>query len=404
MIKKMKKSFTLATILAVSIVLLVILLTINLLTINQNVANADNALQRMVLINNVNDSLPLDPNKETPRKDNKNLGRAFDIFLSKNGTIIKTTIFKNDFMAIGSSEDLAKIAFDSESDKGFANEFRFLKIDNGDDIRVIYLDYSFEKESEKNFMIISLIVYLSAIVLTTVAVNIIINPLLKPLRVAYQKQREFITNASHELKTPLTIISTDIQLIEQEVGESQWTASVSNQVERLKSLSDDLVVLSRMEETDLKENMKMIKLSELVSDIAVGFEPALNAKNVSLKMSVDDDIVLNGDYDAIEQTISVIVSNALKYSIDHSEVKIELYRKSKGIVFKCVNSCEPIEEGTHDEYFERFYRGDKSRNSSNGGFGIGLAIAKSVIEEHKGTISATSTDGNNLVIKIIFRK
>lgn len=400
----MKRSFTLATILAVSIVLLVILLTINLLTINQNISNADDALQRLVLIKNVEEPLPGNQNKDIPKKDDRNLGRAFDIFLNKDGEIIRTTIYKNDFMAIGSSEEIAKIAFESKQDSGFANEFRFLRVENENLIRVIYLDYSFEKESEKNFMLISLIVYLSAIILTAIAVNIIINPLLKPLRIAYQKQREFITNASHELKTPLTIISTDVQLIEQEVGESQWTKSVNNQVDRLKSLSDDLVVLSRMEETDLKANMRSFDLSELVSDIAVGFEPAFNAKDVSLKIDVEDNVELNGDYDAIEQTISVIINNAMKYSLSNSVAKIELYQKNKGIIFKCSNSCEPVEKGPHDEYFERFYRGDKSRNSSNGGFGIGLAIAKSVIEEHKGSITATSNDGDSMEIKITFKK
>lgn len=143
-----------------------------------------------------------------------------------------------------------------------------------------------------------------------------------------------------------------------------------------------------------------MNLSDIVNDVIMGFEPAVNAKNRTFEVGVEDGISIQGNHDALERVMSVLMNNALKYSDANGTISVNLHQKGKKVTLSVKNTVEFIEKGSHNEFFERFYRSDASRNSETGGFGIGLAVAQSTIEEHHGKIEAQSSDEKSLEVMI----
>jgi signal transduction histidine kinase len=387
------------------------MIAINVISISTNVRNADDSLNR-IAAEGLQD-LKIAPKQEkfslmdifdSDNGDNRFLAkednRSFKVLIDEELSLVSTNVDDKNIIEDDTAYALALQALEDNNGYGFVDEYRYMVIKEADYYKIIFLDYSFEKQSEVNFMVVSLGIFILSIILVAILVRIFMKPVMKPIREAYCKQKQFITDASHELKTPLTVIATDIQLIEMEKGSSNWTKSIINQVERLKALSNDLVTLSRMEEENIQLQMSEVNLSEIVNDVVMGFEPAIKAGGKRFIGKIEEAVTVIGNYDALEKVMSVLMHNALKYSNQNGMIQVDLYKKGKNVQLSVTNSTDHIEKGNHDEYFRRFYRGDKSRNSNSGGFGIGLAVAKSTIEEHKGKIEAKSHDGRSLTILI----
>lgn len=220
---------------------------------------------------------------------------------------------------------------------------------------------------------------------------------------SYEKQRQFITDASHEIKTPLTIIDANIEVLEMEHGENQWTKSTRNQVKRLTSLTQQLITLSKMdEEKNILERVEF-SLSDAVLESVKSFEALIKTQNKKMDVEIEEDIFYFGDEMTIRQMIGILMDNAVKYSIDEGRIRVLLKRKGKKVQLQFFNETEAIPQGKQDVLFERFYRLDTSRNSETGGSGIGLSVAKAIVVSNKGKISAYSTDGNSLTVEIVLQ-
>lgn len=223
----------------------------------------------------------------------------------------------------------------------------------------------------------------------------------RPLEESYQKQKRFITDAGHEIKTPLTIIDANAEVLEMEVGENEWIRSIKNQVKRLSELTGKLVFLSKMDEESNILNFEDFSLSDAVSETAFPFETMAKAKNKELSINIEPNIIYRGDEYSIRQLVSVLLDNAIKYSPDGGKTELSLSSDGKRKRLRVKNSVEKIEKGDHSVLFERFYRSDESRNSQTGGHGIGLSIAKAIVTAHKGKISAHSEDGKSIEFTVI---
>ena len=182
-------------------------------------------------------------------------------------------------------------------------------------------------------------------------------------------------DAGHELKTPLTIIDTNTEVIEMENGESQWTKSIRNQVDRLTSMVGQFITLSKMEEKNEP------------------FDAVFLSKNIKINTSSEKDIHISGDEKLLRQLFEILIDNAAKYASENSTFSISMKRKSRKNMLIFENESDTISEGNLDILFDRFYRTDASRNSAPGGSGIGLSVAKSIVTLHGGTIHAKSDDG-----------
>jgi signal transduction histidine kinase len=275
--------------------------------------------------------------------------------------------------------------------------------DSGDDeSMIIFLDCRQDLENFKTFALTSVAVSLLGLLAVFILVMIFSKIVFRPVEKNYEKQKQFITDASHEIKTPLTIIDANTEVLEMESGENQWTKSTRNQIKRLSSLTYQLVTLSKLDEETGRMLKSEFSMSDVVADSIEPFQALARTENKKLNISIDENINYVGEEGAIRQLVSILMDNAIKYSAKEGDIRLSLKRKGKKIYLEIWNQAENIPVGNMDILFERFYRMDASRNSETGGSGIGLALAKSIVTSHRGKITAFSDDGKSLRITIEF--
>lgn len=223
----------------------------------------------------------------------------------------------------------------------------------------------------------------------------------RPVEESIRKQKRFITDASHELKTPLTIIDANTEVMEMESGESQWTKSTRKQIVRLSALVQQLVTLTRLDEDRGLEEKTEFDFSDTVEDVVQPYEAPAQVQGKNLQLTVKPGIIYRGNEKSIRQLLGILMDNAMKYSSENAEISVSLKKKGKKILLEIYNDAEDLPEGRLDILFERFYRLDSSRNSSTGGSGIGLSVAQAIVQAHKGKITAENKTGKGLDIQII---
>jgi signal transduction histidine kinase len=196
----------------------------------------------------------------------------------------------------------------------------------------------------------------------------------------------------------LTIIDASTEVLELEQGENRWTNSIRNQVKRLASLTENLVSLTRMGESENALTQVDFSLSDAVSEVAETFVAPARTNGKSIEMDVEQNISFTGDESAVRRLVSILLDNAIKYSSAGAAIKLSLKRQGKYAVITCANPVDSIAKGDLDVFFERFYRGDSSRGEQTAGYGIGLSMARAIVTAHKGRITARSDDGESVVI------
>lgn len=226
--------------------------------------------------------------------------------------------------------------------------------------------------------------------------------IVKPVAESYEKQKRFITDAGHEIKTPLTIISADADVLDMECGENEWLRDIQLQIKRLTSLTNDLIYLSKMEEAQGHLQMTDFSLSDLTDELVQSFQALAKARGKAFTSTIQPGISFHGNERALSQVISNLLDNALKYSEQSGSISVDLKKQGRSICLGVFNTTSAITEENLNNLFERFYRADPSRNSRTGGHGIGLSIVKAVVTAHKGEIRASSRDGRSLLISVSF--
>ena len=224
--------------------------------------------------------------------------------------------------------------------------------------------------------------------------------IIKPAQEAFDRQKEFIADASHELKTPLAVIMASSDEIAVDENNSKYIDNIKYESDRMSKLISGLLDLSKLEEGVSKDSYKEENLSKIVEKTALVFEGVAFEQGVQIETEVEDDISLKCSKEEIEKLVSTIIDNAIKHSEKDTSVVVKLYKGNK-TVLKVINTGEPIKPGDEEKIFERFYRADKSRNRSDNRYGLGLAIAKRIVTNHGGTIKASSEDGKT-TFKISF--
>ncbi|URZ00292.1 sensor histidine kinase [Clostridium felsineum] len=250
------------------------------------------------------------------------------------------------------------------------------------------------------FLIISCIVALVTLICVFILVSIFSKKAINPIIESMEKQKQFITDAGHEIKTPLAIISANADVLELTSGTNEWITSIRNQSNRLDRLVKNLLMLSKM-----NENLDLVfsdfNLSTAAVEITNSFEVIAEKQNKKLVMDIQSNIILKGEENGIRQLISTLVDNAIKYSNDNGTIKISLRAIKKSIKIEVYNTADNIDKENLDKLFDRFYRADSSRSRETGGYGIGLSIAKSIVERHRGKILAKSEDGKSICFTVL---
>ncbi len=332
--------------------------------------------------------------------------RYFTVTIDENNEVVATNT--NDiFMVDEAKASQMVLALVSEKKTtGFYDNYYYDVLDvsvNGTPCTMyLFLSANEKLESFRSFRNISLFISLLGVALFFVLVLFFSKMVTKPMTESYEKQKHFITDASHEIKTPLAIIEANTEVLEMTEGENEWIKSIRHQVERLTSLTEKLVFLSRMDEENTKLDMREFSLSKTVEEVAESFIPVAKAKEKELDIFVEDHLSYVGNEDTISQAVSLLVDNALKYTNEGGKVEVRLASAPKNKKeISVYNTLDEIETGKHDEFFERFYRRDASRNAKTGGHGIGLSVVKAIVAAHKGKVSCESKDGKSIVFRVL---
>ena len=331
--------------------------------------------------------------------------RYFTVTLSSAGDVEKIDTGKIATISSKTAAEYASKLWDDGTygggKSGFTDNFKYMTVDKDGSTMYIFLNCQRELSTIKAYIWASIGISMLGLIVVFLMIYFFSGKILKPVSESYEKQKRFITDASHEIKTPLTIIDANTEVIEME-GENEWTKSTRKQVARLTSLTEKLVFLSRMDEEATKLMMSEFSLSDAVLDTAEPFKAVAQAKDKKLEINVDEGISYVGDEKTIRQLISILLDNAMKYSESSISITLKISGRNRMItVWNTVDESANIKKGRQDILFERFYRADPSHNSKTGGFGIGLSAAYAIVRAHKGRISARSEDGRSIEFLIV---
>lgn len=222
--------------------------------------------------------------------------------------------------------------------------------------------------------------------------------IVKPVEATFEKQKQFVSDASHELKTPLAVIEANADVLENEVGKSKWLNYIQTEIESMNRLINELLLLTKIENIDDIKEFKSFDISKEVEIIFSMFESMAYEKNIKLKSKIQENIILNGNKEDIEHILSTLIDNAIKHTDSNNEVEVELKKEKNEIIIQVKNQGEQIPEEERGKIFERFYRIDKARNRQEKRYGLGLAIAKSTVEKYNGNIEVTYKEGFTIFI------
>ncbi len=423
MLKKLRIKFIATTMLAVILILAAILVTVNTVSYLSVIRSADEVVDLlaqndgkfMVVSQQKKDDfsrpeewpegrpegppqkgddilLPKDMSRETPFET-----RFFTVVISEQGT----TYYMEQIAAVNqtTAEQMTEKVLSKSREKGTYDNYRYRvkTMDNGDTM-VLFMDISKQMEPISSFLVTSLIVMAVCIVLLFIGVVLLSKPLLKPIVESHTRQKRFITDAGHELKTPLTIISANNEIQELETGETECTRAIARQVQRMTNMVKNLTELARMDEAEGLEK-KNFDLSEAFADVAGTFENVFEKSGKKFDYKVQRGINYLGAEIYLRRLVTLLLENASKYA--KSYARAELFKKGKQICLTVINDGEGIEKGDLNKYFERFYRSDEARASQTEGSGIGLSTAQEIVRLHKGKISAEGTDKGEFLVKVV---
>lgn len=294
----------------------------------------------------------------------------------------------------------ARIATELDSKgltSGFSGNYRYTIAAQGEKTTYVFVDCSRELSSFHSFLsasvAISCIGWLAVLAIVTVASGAVIRPMVE----SYSKQKRFITDASHEIKTPLAVIDAANEVQEIESGESEWTQSIHEQVARLTALTERLVFLARMDEGSAGFTMATIDLSEAVDKAAAPFESVAVSRGKRLSTSIASSVRAHADAAAVAQVVELLLDNATRYASEDSVIELNLRAVSRGAgkgsaELVVSNAVDSLPEGDLDRLFDRFYRADVSRSSKTGGSGVGLSVVRAIAEAHGGSATVSGHD------------
>ncbi len=412
MIRKLQNKFILISMLSMLLVLTIIMASISIINYQKVVQDAEHVLH---ILSENNGEFPRNhppkadnlPVPKEPRSYSSYMSpempyetRYFSVLISNDGSVLSANIEKVAAIDSKDASDYALRIWKQRKLSGFLSSYRYLKKSVPDGTLIIFVDCRRSLATFGTFLFSSILVSLLGLFSVFVLVFLFSRLVMKPVSESYEKQRRFITDAGHEIKTPLTIIDANREILEMEYGENEWSKSIGRQTLRLTKLTNSLIYLSQMEESKKKLNYTDFSISDLASEMADSFQVLANMQEKHFSTKITPLLSYHGNEDSIRRLFSILLDNAMKYSPPQGSIHVTLDKRGKNIRFMVYNTAKSISPESLPRLFDRFYRTDESRNSETGGYGIGLSIARAVTQAHKGKISAESKDGHSLLITV----
>lgn len=402
MIKNLQRKFIMITMVSLFLVMLLLVGSINMINLIQTSRTQNRTIEFLSENNGKIPEFKKDGNHiqdhEFPMNpETKYVTRFFIVEVDSDGNVLTTDT--GNIKAVSSEEAKAdaNTVIKSNRTNGYIGIYKYKVIEQSSDgYMLVFLDCSRDIQMSSRVFIISLLVSFGTLILMFVLITVFSRKAIKPIIESAEKQKLFITDAGHEIKTPLAIISANADVLELTGGNNEWIQSIRNQTVRLDKLVKNLLTLAKMEEDNRKVSFTEFDLSEIVTKIAYPFTAVAETKNKKFSLDIQPDIKIIGDICSIEQLVSTLIDNAMKYSNEEGTIRVSLSAIKKNIKLEVYNTTDEIDTTNLDRLFDRFYRADSSRARETGGYGIGLSIAKSIVEAHHGKISVKSEDGRSI--------
>lgn len=320
--------------------------------------------------------------------------RYFAVTFNKDGSTKEVKLRHISSVNEANAVKYAKIIKKRSSDFGrFGSYYYTYKTrTNGTEI-VVIMDCTTQVSNNRSLLTSSMVILLIGMVITYIVMRLLAGRVIQPEIRNAELQKQFITNASHELKTPLAVISANTEIIEATSGENEWTRSTMKQVARLQSLIKNLVMVTRSGEQSRDAEIKDIDVSKVLTDTAEAFRPVAEQDDKKFEEEIDENVRMKAAEEEIRQLAYILMDNAVKYCDDGGTVKVGLAKKTRQTRLWVSNDYADGKNVDYSKFFDRFYREDTSHNTEKGGFGIGLSIAENLVEKYKGKIDVSWKDG-----------
>ena len=284
--------------------------------------------------------------------------------------------------------------------KGRIGDYRFQSVDVADGRVYVFLDISYQRYAVIRVAYTSLLVGILCIEIMYFFVRILARKAIRPIAQNMERQKQFITDAGHELKTPVAIIMANTEAMELCTGETKWSRNIREQAQRLSGLTQNLLTLAKIDENTFMESVEQVSLTKTVNSVIDMFIEPAALKHILIESDVQEGVELRANPDMMTRLISTLLDNAVKYASSDSTIDITLKKADNGAVFVIRNHCDQLPQCEPDKLFDRFYRADAARTQKQGGYGIGLSAAQAITELHKGTISVKYEPDNVIAFTV----
>lgn len=256
-------------------------------------------------------------------------------------------------------------------------------------------------QNSKQFFIVSIFIFLLSVIVFTIISYYLSRWMIKPSEKAIKNQKIFVANISHDLKTPITIIRANADLIENEVKNKKSIKYIQQETEKLNHLVNEMLTLTRIDNTISKENFKSFNFGDSLFDVVLPFESIAYEKGIRFNINIDEVTDYFGDENNIQKLAEILIDNAMSYTAKGGIVDVDAYENSKAVTLSVTNTGEPISDEKKVEIFDRFYRESKSIERTGNHYGLGLSIANTIVKKHNGKISIESKNGKNTFTVIL---
>lgn len=337
---------------------------------------------------------------------NENTRRSsiyFIAYADSNGEIRFIDTSRTASLTRDEAFSVAEKAVSSKKLSGKIGAYRYKAVETENNIGTAYvfLDTTGTTNNILRLMFISVVVTILCFGLMLLIMLFLSEKAIKPIAENMEKQKNFVTDAGHEIKTPLAIIMANTEALELHTEETKWSKNIKEQTNRLSVLMQDLLSLARLEDKKTDKMLEAVSLSDIAQNTISMFYESAALKGVMINESLQPDITLRADREHLTRLISILMDNAVKYCSPESEITVLLNKKEKKTILSVSNFCEALPECDSKKLFDRFYRGDSSHTQKSGGCGIGLAAARTIAELYKGKITAEYGDNNKITFTVI---
>lgn len=394
MLHKLKLRYIFSSMSALFIVVLLLFAGINLFTTFQ-ITQLNDHLLEVILENDGN----------VPK--NTDTSSTFNLFSFNEESPYSmryfTIIFENDQI---SEINLTHIATLSESDvkimatnilnqnesSGTYDDYQYLIEDNGSQKTLVALSTTSQQQTKKILLSATILVSFCSLIILLILVTLFSRRAIQPTLENINRQKQFITDAGHELKTPLAVISADVEVLEMLHESNDWTTSIHHQITQMNDLIKQLITLSKMEETILTtDSFEVFDLSQVANTAVLNLLPLAQAHNKRIEEAITPNLSFRGNPTQITQLFSILMENAIKYALPDTTIQVRLIQKRRALFWSVTNVCEKTNREDLNHFFERFYRADTARTKSDPsrqGYGIGLSIAQAIVQNYKGKLTS----------------